>query len=173
MQFRIQHLLLIVAVFALSLASGFPGSFLMPDPAWKVVSIHQETALYPDSLDAHPSLGDAGVRRDYVATVQNGRRTQRINLGDTVLIAQHRLQLPDVGSYVEIRRLTEGHGELPVASIEAPSRIWFVLAMFLSFMFSVLLVFGSLMIRWFSRRQVFLYRERRMIDRATRTPAST
>lgn len=170
MRFTLRHLLYVIAVFAASLASGYPGSLLLPNEVWKVVSIHEEEGYGGDwhGHEMHPApLGTIG--KDYIATIRSGLRTQTINLGDSFVISEHQLQLPDVGSYIVLEATsTDTHGTLPVTSVEPTSNVRIALAATFSLLCSIALVAGCSSIRWIARRQAFLYRERRMIDRSLR-----
>ena len=151
MRYRLRHLLYVVAVFSASLASGFPGFLLLPNDVWEVVSIHEEDGDGGAWHGLHPGIAERiGIpSKDYIATVQNGQSTQTVNLGDTVLVSEHRLQLPEVGSHVVLMPSpSDTHGKLPVASVEAPSRVWCVLAATFSLLCSVAFVATCLSIRW-------------------------
>ena len=172
MRFSLRHLLYVIAVFAASLASGFPSSLFLPDGAWEVVSIHEEDGNGGGWHSTHPAMHDqlTTTPKDYIATIRNGRRTETINLGDTVFVSQHRLQLPDVGSYVVIGDSSaDPHGKLPVRSAGAPSRVRFLIAAFFSLLCSVAFVSVCVSVRSMVQRQANLNRERRMIDRTLRS----
>ena len=177
MRFKIRHLLYVIAVFAASLASGCPGSLIRrPDGVWKVVSIDEEEGNGGDWRRMHPAMGTqfGGTRKDYIATIQNGHRTQTINLGDTVFVSEHRLTLPEVGSYVVLKPSSrDPHARLPVTSVDAPSGVEIVLAVCLSLLCSIALVAFCLFIQWSVRRQAYLYRESQLIDRSCRKQADT
>ncbi|MEM6471586.1 MAG: hypothetical protein AAF802_18650 [Planctomycetota bacterium] len=155
MRFRTQQLLAVMLLFAAILASGIVESLLMPERLWKVITVEELTGA---------------KRNDYIVTIQHSHDVRTINLGDTVLFAEHDLELPEVGSYVKLRRhMPRFHGVLPFVPSERSPVVWSVIAMSVSFLCAAIVVFGFAIVRWFTRRQIYLFRERKMIDQVTGT----
>ncbi len=116
-QFSLRHLIAFVTVFALSIASGIPGTLLLPDGVWTVVAIHEEEngGMWHGEVPATGEpFGDIGM--DYIVTIRDGFRVQAVNLGDTNTVWDH--QLPTVGSFLSLKpSTTDTHGTLPVTVI--------------------------------------------------------
>lgn len=172
MRFTIRHLFFVITLFALFLAIDFPASQLRSDRIWQVDSIHRERGDAGEWHHAHPVTGGTTQAefQDYIATLRIGEQTRTLNLGNTAIVDQHGLQLPEVGSYVAATNPSfASHGELPVQPVDVPLLAFPFVAPVLSLACAVGLVMGGVVSYCVLRRQLMLARERRMIDQAVRS----
>ena len=152
MRFSIRHLLAFVTLFALSLATGIPGSHAVPDGLWRVVALHeQENGAMWHGVDTGTGEPLGGVGMDYVITLRDGLRSKSVNLGDTNIIWDH--QLPTVGGYVVLRESkTDTYGTLPVTVVNELPIYTVIRSVFSSLLMSVLVVFTAVVVhRWANR----------------------
>ncbi|MEM6473884.1 MAG: hypothetical protein AAF802_30290 [Planctomycetota bacterium] len=140
MRFSIRHLLAFVTLFALSLASGLPGSRMVPDGHWEITSLHEEEngAMW-HGADTDTGEPWGGVGMDYIVTIRDGIRSKQVILGDTNIVWDH--QLPSVGEYVVLKESkTDTHGTLPVTVVDELPIHTVVLSVVASILLSTFLV---------------------------------
>lgn len=174
MRFSIIQLLLVIALFGLFLAIRFPWSLVVPDGIWTVVSIDekQEKDWIESWPPYRPVNGHVPEAKPIglFAEIKSGREVRTVFLGNVRQLEEHQLEVPKVGSSIVLNdkgilgHSVQGHSVLPVAPIAAISKLRIVAAACLSLLSSIFIVAGCLAVRRAVARQIFLYRERRMID---------
>ena len=146
LRFSIRHLIAFVTLFAFSLATGIPGTSLLPDGVWKVTSLYEKEnggMWHGEDPDTGEPWGDIGM--DYVITIRDGFRSRTVSLGDTNIVWDH--QAPAVGGYVlHQASKTDTHGTLPVTVIEELPRYTIVLRILSSLLASAFLVCFSVIV---------------------------